>query len=379
MVTIVWLYDIFMDKNKQHCIATGSYISVIVVCLGYKLELHTLCAFFLELVFDTSTWLYCWLDTRVNLCPSPQVHFFHLSQFLTHPGALPQQARLASTMTMNTLQDESVRDHNAGLGHSGNEGHSRKRQHVFINLCMIIIIVDHPSDKYPMFQCKAFVDITTEIRSTVDHLLQLYQKRSQISISHAKFQAAFRDADTMCSIDPQSPLGYLCMGDIYREQGRQKKAIEAYTTGMNTASSNHPSYSALAKSKEAATLQQAKRIDFITQLPVEVVSQFIVPVILKYQPSSMYRQWSYLGVSRAWRNRLLHPSPLHYEVQEPYQTRVAHVNELDKFKDYVRSVTVYRFRGGDDSAEAFPWRHSRSLRRLQLFAKQCEIDYNGCG
>lgn len=150
-------------------------------------------------------------------------------------------------------------------------------------------------------------------------------------------------------------------------QGRQKKAIEAYTTGMNTASSNHRSYSALAKSKEAATLQQAKRVDFITQLPLEVVSQFIVPVILKYQPSSMYKQWQYLGVSHAWRYRLLQPSPLHYEVQEPYQARVAHVNELDKYKDYVRSVTVYRFRGGDDSAQAFPWQDSKSLRRLQLF------------
>ncbi|KAJ8652585.1 hypothetical protein O0I10_011790 [Lichtheimia ornata] len=218
-------------------------------------------------------------------------------------------------MTMNTLQGESVRDYYAGLKHNG------------------IYRYHH----------------------TVDHLLQLYQKRSQISISYAKFRATLRDADAMCNIDPQSPLGYLCVGNIYREQGRQQKAIGVYTTGMNTASSNHPSYSALVQSKDAATLQQEKRSGFITQLPLEIVSQYIASIIIEYPPSREYSQWSYLHVPRDWRNRLLQSLPLHYEVDEPSKARVADENLLDKFKDCVVSVTLYRFCGGDeDNAQAFP-------------------------
>ncbi|CDS08360.1 hypothetical protein LRAMOSA02308 [Lichtheimia ramosa] len=242
-------------------------------------------------------------------------------------------------MAMCTSRDSSLRDYDAEQEHG----------------------------EHPTLQNKALDDITTEIRSTVDHLLQLYQRRSQMYILHVKCDAALCDAHAMCDIDPQSPLGYLCAGDVYRQQCRQQKAIDIYSLGLKKASAQHPSYSSLIQAKEDATSQLEKRVDFISQLPIEIVSQHIVPTIMKHQPWDMYNQWPYLHVSQTWRDRLLQSVSLHYELDEPSKVKVADANQVDKFKDYIGSVTLYYFRGDNDDDQVLPWQFARSLRRLEIY------------
>ncbi|CDS08361.1 hypothetical protein LRAMOSA02309 [Lichtheimia ramosa] len=246
-------------------------------------------------------------------------------------------------MAMCTSRDSSLRDYDAEQEHGD----------------------DLSSTEHPTLQNKAFDDITTEIRSTVDRLFQLYQKRYHMYMSHVKCDAALRDAHAMCDIDPQSPLGYLCVGEVYRQQCRQQKAIDIYSLGLKKASTQHPSYSSLIQAKEDATSQLDKRVDFISQLPIEIVSQHIVPTIMKHQPWDMYNQWPYLHVSQTWRNRLLQSASLHYELHEPSKVKVEDANQVDKFKDYIGSVTLHQFRGDDD--QVLPWQSGRSLRRLEIY------------
>ncbi|CDS08371.1 hypothetical protein LRAMOSA02319 [Lichtheimia ramosa] len=225
---------------------------------------------------------------------------------------------------------------------------------------------DPSSTEHPTLQDKAFDDITTEIRSTVDHLLQLYQKRSQMYMSYVKCEAALRDAHAMCDIDPQSPLGYLCVGEVYRQQCRQQKAIDIYSLGLKKASTQHPSYSSLIQAKEDATSQLEKRVDFISQLPFDIVGQHIVPTIMKHQPTDLYNQWPYLHVSQTWRTRLLQSASLHYQLNDKLTIKVADANQLDKLKDYIDSITLSGY-SGEHGLDLFPWQSARSLRRLEIY------------
>ncbi|CDS08518.1 hypothetical protein LRAMOSA09879 [Lichtheimia ramosa] len=185
-------------------------------------------------------------------------------------------------------------------------------------------------------------------------------------MSQAKFEAALRDAHAMCDIDPQSPLGYLCVGEVYRQQGRQQKAIDIYSLALKKAPTQHPSYSSLIQAKEDATSQLEKRVDFISQLPFEIVNQYIIPIILEHQPWTMYNQWPYLHISQTWRDRLLQSASLHYQLDDNLNDKVAYENQVDKFKDYIHTITWHPVRG-DNGLQAFPWQSAKSLKGLELY------------
>ena len=183
--------------------------------------------------------------------------------------------------------------------------------------------------------------VTTEIQQCRRRLLKLLHDRATASAACAKFEMALCDAAEMRNIMPSSPMGYLCRGDIYRLQGRQQAAISAYNKGLalsSTWSHDHGRIEELLQcNKEDAKHQWRKRIDFITQLPLDIVTSYIIPMLLGDKPLVVQEPCPYLYVSRGWRERIvLGQGGLKFHVRHLDDAN----NQLVRFAPYVGTLLI---------------------------------------
>lgn len=130
-----------------------------------------------------------------------------------------------------------------------------------------------------------------------------------------KFTEAHRDAELMAVIAPSLAQSYLCKGNVYAMEGRQAAAVRVYEKGLMTTAETDPHYTALKRAMQSAKTSNAKRVDFISMLPKEIVAHILgdfelEEIIELIHTSTKWRDritnspdiWRYvhLSQSRAW-------------------------------------------------------------------------------
>ncbi|CDH54769.1 predicted protein [Lichtheimia corymbifera JMRC:FSU:9682] len=173
------------------------------------------------------------------------------------------------------------------------------------NMLNFIDLYDYPDITIEHGDCMDLIaTITWDLKQCSKTFVQLLYDRATAFAACAQFSLAERDANAMRAIDPSSPLGYLCGGYIFELQGHQKAAIDMYDEGLRSVPWDDLGYILLEKARHEAKCLDNKRIDFISQLPLDVVAKNIVPRILDHGSSSS-SSLLLQQVSRVWQERVL--------------------------------------------------------------------------
>ncbi|KAI8150429.1 hypothetical protein BJV82DRAFT_587168 [Fennellomyces sp. T-0311] len=129
-------------------------------------------------------------------------------------------------------------------------------------------------------------------------LLSVLDNRAYALGMQGHFDDAVKDAEAMITCKPTLPTGFIRLGNIYRMQGKQRRAIETYEIGLESVPPDDPQYPLLQEGKAEATLQNEKRIDFIARLPIEMVDYIMTQLPNESRAIC-------LSISSVWRNKIL--------------------------------------------------------------------------
>ncbi|KAJ8657962.1 hypothetical protein O0I10_006233 [Lichtheimia ornata] len=157
------------------------------------------------------------------------------------------------------------------------------------------------SEKY----AKLVHDSTTQLHQSLGPVLSALDRRGIGLTKCANFDAALRDAKLMQQLSPSSALGYIREADIYSEQGKQRQVIDICNKGLSMADTMDEHYDELKQAKMDAEQHQSKRIDFISQLPNDIVITTLIPMFMDRFPLRSDIPCSYLHVSNVWRDRVI--------------------------------------------------------------------------
>ncbi|KAJ8652390.1 hypothetical protein O0I10_011970 [Lichtheimia ornata] len=204
---------------------------------------------------------------------------------------------------------------------------------------------------------------TETLQQTAHQFVKVLNERAKLLANSAQFERALRDAAAIRTISPGSGFGYLCMGDVYCQQGHHAAAISIYDRGLEAVPESDAYYHQLQQHRMTAINISNKRVDFISQLPLDIVIINIIPRIEpKLYSHSLYGP---LYVSRTWRERFLqHPDGLDYHFDDAEATFKAGHDQLVRFAPYVQSLDVSM--KDVDLDELFSRAHFSSLKVLDI-------------
>lgn len=211
-------------------------------------------------------------------------------------------------------------------------------------------------------------DSTTKLAQCVDDLLTVLNDRAKGLTECANFDAALSDASTMQQLSPSSPLGYLCAGSVYSQQGRQRDAIDIYNQGLSKVNKDDPGYDDLQQAKADAVDRDNRRFDLFSELLCDNdLAQQLVPMLMDE------KQWidtEYFLVSNTWREKMMrvvgHDDECHIVMngnEDPLNSRLARCATRTK------SLTIKVYR--DDSWLSRLLDHL-DLRSLKTIDIQCK-------
>ncbi|KAI7873648.1 hypothetical protein K492DRAFT_212005 [Lichtheimia hyalospora FSU 10163] len=179
-----------------------------------------------------------------------------------------------------------------------------------------------------------------ELKQCVDRQVELLHARAMALAACAQFYKALQDATTIQDLAPMSYVGYYAAGYIYMQCGKQEQAIQVLDQGLSVATDSFQ-HQKLQSAREEASTRLATRIDFISQLPLDIVSSYIIPHRLRF-PSMV--AFSYLHVCKTWRQRTLRSTMLRFE--EGVTDMSSHLLDiLTGVSPYIRHMTLSDFRG----------------------------------
>lgn len=179
--------------------------------------------------------------------------------------------------------------------------------------------------------------ITIEICELASRLLEKLNERSATLARGGQFHLALSDAATMRVLAPRSSVGYLRAGTIYEQQGNQRAAVRMYDQGLETVPPSEHGYTNLEKRRtEAMHAADTKCVDFITQLPLDIVTTSITPLLFENNRLDANKPCSYLYVSHPWQQRLLASNPLTFMIHEDVSDSV----QVIKFASHIKSLLI---------------------------------------
>lgn len=216
-----------------------------------------------------------------------------------------------------------------------------------VNLAAIyqspLVTVHHGEDLATCIQAT-----THRAQQLVAALVDILDERASLLSESAQFTLALRDSHMMRAMMPISPKGYLRAIQIYHEQGRQSAALSLCHEGLGRFNDTTSAYDQLVAWKEKVEKANSKRVDFISNLPLDVVVTHIVPRILDDDAVlGSSKACPYLYVSRTWRERfLLRPDGLDFtmEYKKPLSLAQGH-DQLIRFAPFVTSLRVGHCKG----------------------------------
>ncbi|CDS06918.1 hypothetical protein LRAMOSA09441 [Lichtheimia ramosa] len=181
------------------------------------------------------------------------------------------------------------------------------------------------------------VAATEILQQTARQFAKVLNERASLLANSAQLEAALHDAAAIRTMLPGSGLGYLCTGDIYCQQGRYAAAIAIFDQGLEAVPESDPYHQHLQQHRMAAITNNNKCIDFISQLPLDIVITNILPRALPkvFTESSC----ALLHISRAWQERILKQyKGLYFDFGLGQYTFKHGHDQLVKFAPYVQKL-----------------------------------------
>ncbi|KAJ8652589.1 hypothetical protein O0I10_011735 [Lichtheimia ornata] len=202
---------------------------------------------------------------------------------------------------------------------------------------------------------------TETLQQAAHQFVQVINERARLLAKSAQFDAALRDAAAIVAILPASGLGYLCMGDVYCQQGHHSAAISIYDQGVEAVPESDAHYQHLRQHRMTATTKNSQHVDFISRLPLDIVVTNIIPRM--ELDSTSFTSFEPLYVSRAWQERILRaPKGLHFGFDgEKFNEDQA---QIVKFAPYVQSLVGCRTDFHLD--DLFSRAHFANLKELEI-------------
>ncbi|CDH57703.1 predicted protein [Lichtheimia corymbifera JMRC:FSU:9682] len=199
------------------------------------------------------------------------------------------------------------------------------------------------SDKYT----KLVHDSTCQLRQSLEPILSALDRRAIGLSKLAHFESALHDAKVMQQLSPSSPLGYIREATIYSEQGKQRQVIYICNEGLRMADTMDTRYDTLHQIKADAEQRQNIRIDFITQLPSDIVITTIIPLFTDYWCLQPFTPWPYLYVSHPWRERVLQSiNGLRFMTDLEETEYEEKDTQITAFARHVKSLNIGQFSQG---------------------------------
>ena len=179
-------------------------------------------------------------------------------------------------------------------------------------------------------------DSTTQLEQCVQTILSLVKNRAMGLIQCANFEAAIRDATVMQHIAPSSALGYLQAANIYSVQGKQREVVAICDRGLEVVSKKDSGYKQLEQAKVDAEQRDRKRIDFMCQLPIDIVVTVLAPLLVETLDAKV--PCPYLHVSPLWRDRIIAANDgLHFKITSD---KDGICTQLDTFSQHTKTLHV---------------------------------------
>ncbi|CDH57650.1 predicted protein [Lichtheimia corymbifera JMRC:FSU:9682] len=157
------------------------------------------------------------------------------------------------------------------------------------------------TEKYAKLVC----DSTIQLHQPLQLILSTLDRRAMALTKLANFESALRDAKVMQQLSPSSALGYIRAATIYSEQRKQRHVIDICNKGLMTVEPSDMHYDELRRTKSDAEQHEAKGMDFVRQLPFDIVTTTLIPLFVDTSPLDPLKPCSYLHVSNLWRDYIL--------------------------------------------------------------------------
>ncbi|KAJ8657978.1 hypothetical protein O0I10_006249 [Lichtheimia ornata] len=198
------------------------------------------------------------------------------------------------------------------------------------------------SEKY----AQLVYDATTQFHASLDPILSALNLRAIGFTKCANFDAALRDVKLMQQLSSSSALGYIREASIYSELGQQLDVINICNEGLSMIDTKDTHYDTLQQMKAEAEQHMKKRIDFVKELPVDIVITKLIPLLLPLLsrfPLDPLHLSPYLYVSNVWRDRITQCfDGLWFDLDEMKEDPGVEVrSEIAQFAQHTRSLSVY--------------------------------------
>ncbi|KAI7874295.1 hypothetical protein K492DRAFT_211655 [Lichtheimia hyalospora FSU 10163] len=162
-------------------------------------------------------------------------------------------------------------------------------------------------------------DSTQQLHQSLESILSALDERALGLAKCANFDAALGDANVLQHMLPSSAVGYLRAAMIYSEQGKQRHVVDICNQGLENVDPTDPHYDSLQRTKADAEQRANKRIDFISQLPVDIVVTKLIPLLMQDTVVNAFERHPYMSISNQWRDRIMQCfGGLRVMVDQPY-------------------------------------------------------------
>ncbi|CDH57672.1 predicted protein [Lichtheimia corymbifera JMRC:FSU:9682] len=207
-------------------------------------------------------------------------------------------------------------------------------------------------------------DASTQLQQPIESILSTLNLRSKLLTECANYDAALRDAKVMQQISPSSALGYLREATIHSEQGKQHHAIDICNKGLYVVEANDPDYGTLQRAKHDAEQHLKHRVDFLKQLPIDIVTTTLIRMIVDDDYMDPYEPSPSLYVSHLWCDRILQTfGGLCFAIGEKEDDNLSAVIE---FAPHIKTLKVELYTKGTWLGDLIGNNNFCSLRKLQI-------------
>ncbi|CDH57673.1 predicted protein [Lichtheimia corymbifera JMRC:FSU:9682] len=217
-------------------------------------------------------------------------------------------------------------------------------------------------------------DSTTQLHQSLDSILSTLNRRAIALTDLANFESALRDADLMQQLAPSSALGYIREATIYSDQGKQRDVIDVCSKGLSMVDTKDPGYTMLQHLKATAEQQDNKRIDFISQLPADLVTK-LIPMFMDDSWLSPSQPCRYLYVSKVWHDCIVKsPDGLRFLIEEEKKDPLSQVVQ---FAQHTKVLNISSYYQGTWLSDLLRQHDFCSLRDVHIsgFTNKDDIEF----
>ncbi|CDH61005.1 predicted protein [Lichtheimia corymbifera JMRC:FSU:9682] len=232
--------------------------------------------------------------------------------------------------------------------------------------------IDNPASNVDLDQS------TTTVYDCVQKLVSALDGRASLLADCGQLNVAMEDATTVMTFVPWSPIGYLYAGNIYGLRGQHYSAIRVYEQALKHVSRMDPRYQQLVTAMASSYDVVNKRIDFVSELPLEVVTSNLIPRIFGHQALiTIGEEEGYLDVCSTWRQRIAMTGGLEFVIW-PRLLAERDYHHIQDMAPYIKALVVLQPR--DDIISTLAERiQFHALKQLHINRKKRDNgkEYNG--